>query len=71
MKPPTPEEVEEYSRTIEYSIDGNAFCDFYEIRGWTIGRHGAAIKSWQACVRTWKRYDKQRSSQNGQPPILE
>ena len=71
MIPPEPKEVEEYAKTIDFNVDGEAFCDFYETRGWTIGKYRAPIKSWKACVRTWKRYDKQRKADNGQPPILD
>ncbi len=53
---PTPAEVEEYARTIDYTIDGEAFCDFYESKGWMIGK--SPMKCWKACVRTWKRMDK-------------
>lgn len=58
---PTPEQVEEYARTIDYTIDGEAFCDFYESKGYMIGK--SPMKCWKACVRTWKRMDAKRHGQ--------
>ena len=55
---PTPQEVEEYARSIDYNIDGEAFCDFYTSKGWVIGK--SPMKSWEACVRTWRRMDRKR-----------
>ena len=59
---PTPAEVEEYARTIVYpTLDGEAFCDFYESKGWVVGK--SPMKSWEACVRTWRRMDRKRHGQ--------
>lgn len=55
---PTPEQVTAYALTIDYVIDGEAFCDFYESKGWVVGR--SPMKSWEACVRTWKRMSKKK-----------
>jgi hypothetical protein len=49
---PTAEEVTEYGKTIDFVIDGSRFCDYYQARGWLIGKN--KIKDWRACVRTWK-----------------
>lgn len=51
--PPTPEEVANYMKEKNLSIDANAFLDFYESKGWMIGKN--KIKDWKACVRTWNR----------------
>ena len=59
---PTPQEVEEYALTIDYVIDGEAYCDFYASKGWKIGK--SPMVDWKAAVRTWKRMDKKR---HGQP----
>jgi len=50
---PTPEMVTQYAESIGFKLSGEAFCDFYEAKGWVIGK--APMKSWQAAVRTWKR----------------
>ena len=55
---PTPQEVTDYGKTIDYVIDGEAFFDFYESKGWKIGK--SPMVDWKACVRTWKRMDRKR-----------
>lgn len=50
--PPSPEQVEAYSREIGYPLDGQAWCDFYERKGWKVG--SAKMKKWEAAVRNWK-----------------
>ena len=50
---PTSQEVTEYSKSIGFDLDGEQFCDFYEARGWKIGKTG--MKDWRAAVRTWKK----------------
>jgi uncharacterized protein YdaU (DUF1376 family) len=50
--PPTPEAVTEYSRSIAYPLDGQAWCDSYAAKGWMIGKN--RMKDWQATVRNWK-----------------
>lgn len=49
--PPTPAEVEEYSRERGHPIDGQSFCDFYASKGWLVGK--TPMKDWRAAVRTW------------------
>lgn len=50
---PSAEEVTAYGASIGFQIDGAAFCDFYESKGWKVGN--TPMRSWQAAVRTWKR----------------
>ena len=53
---PTPEEVTVYAKSIGFNLDGERFYDYYESKGWMIGK--SPMKNWQAAVRTWKRNDK-------------
>ena len=57
---PTPEEVTRYAYKIGFILNGNEFCDYYESKGWVVGK--SPMKVWQAAVRTWKakesRWDK-------------
>jgi hypothetical protein len=57
---PTPEEVTAYANSIHFELDGQVFCDFYESKGWLIGK--APMKNWKAAVSTWKRSGRQHSS---------
>lgn len=63
--PPSPELVTKYSASIGWPIDGNAFCDFYERKGWMVGR--TKMKDWQAACRYAKRegYNFDKSSAAG------
>ena len=54
---PTPQEVQAYCDERENGISGEAFCDFYESKGWVIGK--SPMKDWKAAVRTWEKKHKQ------------
>ena len=58
--PPTADEVASYSDEINAGVDGQQFVDFYESKGWMIGKN--KMKDWKAAVRTWKRSENQRGS---------
>lgn len=51
--PPTREMVASYITENSYSVDADHFVDFYESKGWMIGK--GKMKDWQASVRTWER----------------
>ena len=51
--PPTIAEVEQYCREKGYNINASNFVDFYEAKGWMIGKN--KMKDWKAAVRTWVR----------------
>jgi hypothetical protein len=50
---PTPKEVNDYAKEIEFKLDGEYFCDWNEARGWLVSKN--PMKDWKAAVRTWKR----------------
>ena len=52
---PTVEEVRAYCRERNNDIDPETFIDFYESKGWMIGKQH--MKDWKASVRTWERRD--------------
>lgn len=49
---PTIEEIQEYCIERNNGINANAFYDFYESKGWCVGKN--KMKDWKACVRTWE-----------------
>jgi hypothetical protein len=57
---PTPNDVQSYAKSLNFTLDGANFCDFYESKGWLVGK--TPMKSWQAAVRTWKRRAVESSS---------
>lgn len=57
---PTVEEVKAYCTERKNNVDANKFIDFYESKGWLIGKN--PMKDWKACVRTWEK------TSNSSPP---
>lgn len=53
FKPPTIEEVTEYCRERGNRVDPEKWFDFYESKGWMIGKN--KMKDWKAAVRTWEK----------------
>ena len=49
---PTIEEIEAYIKEKDYSINANAFYDFYESKDWYVGKN--KMKDWKACIRVWQ-----------------
>ena len=52
FRPPKVEEVAAYCLERGNGIDAQHFIDFYESKGWKVGR--TPMKSWKAAVRTWE-----------------
>ena len=50
---PTVEEVKAYCSERKNNVDAEKFCDFYESKGWKVGKE--PMKDWKASVRTWER----------------
>ena len=51
--PPTYEQVFGYCKERNNSVDANVFIDFYESKGWMVGKN--KMKDWKAAVRNWER----------------
>lgn len=49
---PKPQEATDYALSIGFKLRGEHFCDYYESKGWLVGK--SPMKNWQAAVRTWK-----------------
>lgn len=50
---PTFEEVSAYCKERNNYVDPQAFIDFYESKGWIVGK--TPMKDWRAAVRTWEK----------------
>ena len=61
FRKPTVQEVADYCRARQNDVDATAFVDFYESKGWMVGKN--PMKDWQAAVRTWE----QRKGRSGRP----
>lgn len=49
---PTPDEATEYAAGIGFELDGQHFVDYYEARGWMVGKN--KMRDWKAAIRNWK-----------------
>ena len=54
--PPTLNEVQDFILKNGYSVNADRFMDFYEAKGWMIGKN--KMKDWKAAVRNWQRGQK-------------
>ena len=50
---PTIEEIREYCQERKNNVDPQRFFDFYESKGWLVGK--SKMKDWKASVRTWEK----------------
>ena len=54
FEPPSIEDVKAYAGEKGYAnVDAERFCDFYESKGWMVGKN--KMKDWKAAVRNWNR----------------
>jgi len=56
---PTLTEVIDYCNATQANIDPQDFIDFYESKGWMVGRN--KMKCWKSCVRRWKRMEVEKN----------
>ena len=64
FKIPTIEEVRQYCEERKNGIDAETFCNFYQSKGWKVGKE--PMKDWKAAVRTWENKRKQENNTNTQ-----
>ena len=55
--PPSLDEVRAYCSERNNNIDPQRFIDFYESKGWFVGKN--KMKDWKAAIRTWEQRDKE------------
>ena len=51
FKPPTRQELQDYCKEKNYTVDADRFINFYESKGWMVGKN--KMKSWRAAVSNW------------------
>ena len=59
--PPTVENVRVYCQESGYVIDAQRFVDFYESKGWYVGKN--KMKDWKAAVRNWARQSGRKEAE--------
>ena len=60
FKKPTHEEIKNYCAERNNGIDENRFYDFYESKGWVVGK--TKMKDWKAAVRNWERSSNKKQN---------
>jgi hypothetical protein len=56
FKKPSLNEIKNYCLERRNNINFEAFYDFYESKGWKVGKN--TMKDWKASIRTWERREK-------------
>jgi len=56
---PTVQEVEEYARSIDYTLNAKKFVSHYAANGWMRGK--TRMRDWRAAVRYWKTTENERN----------
>ena len=62
--PPKASEVEAYCLERGNGIDPVAFVDFYEAKGWCVGK--TPMKDWKAAIRTWEHERREKRAMQEQ-----
>lgn len=62
---PTILEIAEYVREMGYKVDAERFFDYYESRGWMVGKN--KMKDWKASVRLWARNQRESVAEKPAP----
>ena len=60
--PPTLSEVKAYCQERNNGINPEQFIDFYESKGWFVGKN--KMKDWKAAVRNWEQRRKEERGEN-------
>ena len=62
FKKPTLIDIKEYCFWRDNGVDAETFFDFYESKGWIVGK--TKMKNWKACVRTWEKRQTKTNNDN-------
>ena len=60
FKKPSINDVELYCIERDNKIDAISFVNFYESKGWMVGKN--KMKDWRACIRTWEMRAKNKKT---------
>lgn len=63
---PTIAEISAYIKEKGYQFDPERFIDFYESKGWYVGKN--KMKDWKAAVRNWEWMRKEKDAKSKQEP---
>jgi hypothetical protein len=58
FKKPTVQDIDIYCSERQNKVDAFAFYDFYESKGWKVGKN--KMKDWRAAIRNWERREQKK-----------
>lgn len=64
--PPSLEDIQAYCSEMGYSFDPQRFLDFYESKGWMVGK--TKMENWKAALRGWNSRQPEFEFKPQQPP---
>lgn len=64
---PTVEQIDEYIREKKLHFSAEQFFDFYESKGWVVGKN-SPMKDWKAACRTWESMRKSDKKEDVEKP---
>lgn len=65
---PLVEDIKEYCKKRNNSVNADTFFNFYESKGWMVGKN--KMKDWRAAVRTWETNNKKEDKTQPEPEII-
>ena len=68
FSPPSFDDVRTYCRERKNCIDPERFINFYESKGWMVGKN--KMKEWKAAVRNWELREKKKNRMGIDPDII-
>jgi hypothetical protein len=60
---PTIQEISDYCKERNNSVDADKWLSYYESNGWMVGKN--KMKDWKAAVRTWEKNNFNKGTNNG------
>ena len=68
FKKPTIEEIQDYCKERNNSINADAFYDFYESKNWYVGKN--KMQNWKAAIRTWEQRDTKTTKKQKEDEVI-
>lgn len=68
FKKPTIEEIQDYCKERNNSINADTFYDFYESKNWYVGKN--KMQNWKAAIRTWEQRDTKTTKKQKEDEVI-
>ena len=68
FRKPTVEQIDEYIKEKKLHFNAERFFDYYESKGWVVGKN-SPMKDWKAACRTWESMRNGKQEHNAEPAV--